>query len=266
MAAQDSNELSELNRGSWAGAGISPRLLAAVVHELQVVIQGLMVEADGLLREASKQNPDIKTISARASDIFSSVSMLREVANNLQTGPAPVSIRPFNAAETVYEMADLFRQKLGGRLLEIQVQVSDAPVMVKASEPLLRQVLYNLIDNAIKYSLQTATRAAYIKLGLRRQGDMMEVVVENVGSPISEAEIDRIFERGYRGKAAMQGGPLGFGLGLFVSLKILKEQGGDLKIVSLPAGEGDRALTRAIAKLPITGTPQAHNQRIESDG
>jgi len=226
------------------------RLLSAVVHELQNGLQGLMAQGDRLVFETSRRVPDLGAIAKLGEEMLALTQMLNEVTKNLQSGLSPRSLRPIDAARIVRRVAGFMAPKAKSLGVGIQVLGGDETWMVMASEPVLQQVVFNLVDNAIKYSHRVAPKASPVRVVLRRAGDQMEVEVQSFGLPIGPDEMERIFEPYYRGKAAMEQSPLGMGLGLFVSRNLLKEQGGSLRIYSKPIRDG-QALTTAIARLPF---------------
>jgi two-component system phosphate regulon sensor histidine kinase PhoR len=90
----------------------------------------------------------------------------------------------------------------------------DAPnrIMLRCDESLLRQVLVNLIDNAIKYS----GGDGHVDVRLTEEIGQVRIDVQDQGPGIPAAEHERIFEKFYRLDAAMNGGVGGTGLGLFI--------------------------------------------------
>jgi signal transduction histidine kinase len=93
---------------------------------------------------------------------------------------------------------------------------------------LLRQVLVNLVENALKYSLV----GGHIDVRLREERGRVRIEVEDEGLGIPPAEQERIFEKFYRLDAAMSRGVGGSGLGLFISREIVTQMGGSLSVRS----------------------------------
>jgi two-component system phosphate regulon sensor histidine kinase PhoR len=106
----------------------------------------------------------------------------------------------------------------------------DAPnhITLRCDESLLRQVLVNLIDNAIKYSRGDG----HVDVRLTEEIGQVRIDVQDQGPGIPAAEHERIFEKFYRLDAAMNGGVGGTGLGLYISRAIITELGGTLTIHS----------------------------------
>ena len=103
----------------------------------------------------------------------------------------------------------------------------DAPV--QGDRELLRRVVDNLLDNAIKYSRPGGA----IVVGLRRSGDGWHVDVTDAGPGVPSGEIERLFDRFYRGedaRATAESG--GAGLGLAIARWIGRAHGGEVSVVA----------------------------------
>jgi two-component system phosphate regulon sensor histidine kinase PhoR len=117
---------------------------------------------------------------------------------------------------------------LGRNTVMLQTPTSMEPIT--CDEQLLRQVLVNLVENAVKYSLA----GGRVDLIVSDEQTLVrfEVVDEGIGIPPSEQE--RIFEKFYRLDAAMSRGVGGSGLGLYISREIVMQMGGTLIVHSSP--------------------------------
>ena len=120
---------------------------------------------------------------------------------------------------------------LGKNTVMLQAPTSMQPL--RCDEALLRQVLVNLVENAVKYSPEG--RRVDLLIGQEPGWVRFEIVDEGIGIPASEHE--RIFEKFYRLDAAMSRGVGGSGLGLYISREIVMQMGGTLTVRSTP-GEG----------------------------
>jgi len=112
----------------------------------------------------------------------------------------------------------------------VMLQTPTSMETLRCDEQLLRQVLVNLVENAVKYSLS----GGRVDLIVSDEPSWVrfEVVDEGIGIPPSEQE--RIFEKFYRLDAAMSRGVGGSGLGLYISREIVMQMGGTLTVHSSP--------------------------------
>jgi signal transduction histidine kinase len=113
---------------------------------------------------------------------------------------------------------------------EIAFDAPPAVTTVRCDESLLRQVLVNLVENALKYSLN----GGRIEVRVLNESASVQIEVEDEGLGIPPAEQERIFEKFYRLDAAMTRGVGGSGLGLYISREIVTQMGGSLSVRSVP--------------------------------
>ncbi len=113
-------------------------------------------------------------------------------------------------------------------------------------EALLRQVVSNLVDNALKYSPE----GGRIEVRVGEEPELVRIEVEDEGLGSAPSEQERIFERFYRLDAEMSRGVGGSGLGLHIAQEIVTQMGGTITVHSTP-GEGSTFTTL----LPREGVP-----------
>ena len=143
-------------------------------------------------------------------------------------------IRPevFDIQELIEEVAEMLEPKAVAKGLALTYDNRSAEVWADRSR--LRQVLTNLIDNAISY-----TEEGHVRCRMRRHRDKIRVEVVDTGRGIPEDSLDRIFERFYRVDAARSRKQGGTGLGLSIVKQILQAHGEPIHVEST-AGRGTR--------------------------
>ena len=104
---------------------------------------------------------------------------------------------------------------------------------MRGDEDLLLQLLLNLLDNAIKYTLS----GGRVTVGWSETGNRLELWVRDTGVGIPEEHIPRIFDRFYRVDKARSRSEGGAGLGLAISVWIAEAHGGSIRVESVP-GKG----------------------------
>jgi two-component system sensor histidine kinase KdpD len=108
---------------------------------------------------------------------------------------------------------------VGERIVRTQIPHD---VVLLVDPVLLEQVLYNLLENAVKYTPEKAR----ITLAAFRESETTTVLVEDDGPGIDPEELERIFEKFYRGKTAVRGERGGVGLGLAICQTVIRLHGG----------------------------------------
>lgn len=150
----------------------------------------------------------------------------------------------FNLQELLDEVVEMLRPKAEEKGLIIHAE--NSPLYVRADRERIRQVLTNLIDNAIAY-----TDEGYVRCRLRRRRDKVQVEVVDTGRGIPEEHLDRIFERFYRVDPDRSRRSGGTGLGLSIVKQILQAHGEAIHVEST-VGRG----TRFWFELPYAETDQ----------
>jgi two-component system sensor histidine kinase VicK len=113
------------------------------------------------------------------------------------------------------------------------LDLSEQEVTVHADAERVRQILYNLFTNAIKYTPE----GGHIMIATRRTQASGVVQVKNSGPGISEQQLEHLFELYYRTDKARQSQIRGTGLGLFIAKYLVEAQAGSIQVASQP-GEG----------------------------
>lgn len=127
------------------------------------------------------------------------------------------------------------------RFADLRLEVSDRPLAVCVQPALLGQAVHNLLDNAIKYSVQGTP--VVIRLG--REKDEVTLAVEDRGTGIPDEDVGRIFEPFFRSAEVRRAGLNGVGLGLAVVARIVAAFGGRVNAETRPGGG-----SRFIVSLP----------------
>jgi len=124
-----------------------------------------------------------------------------------------------------------------------------AGLIVQADQTRLEQILYNLIDNAVKFNRPGGS----VTVSTEKEDGRVAIVVEDTGAGISAADLPRVFERLYRGDKSRSRKTEGSGLGLAI-VKHLAHAHGGVVSVSSELGRG----TRVVVTLPAAQTKETH--------
>jgi PAS domain S-box-containing protein len=209
--------------------------LAIAAHELRNPITGLMGYAQVLERRATKSQilserdrRALRTITTQADRINRLIGAVLDVAR-LQTNHLTLHRQPFNLCELAERIVSEIEPTLEQHLLEYRC---DPVLCLINGDPLrLEQVLYNLIQNAIKYSPQGGP----ILVEVTKQDSDALLSVTDQGIGIREVDRQRLFERFYRAENALDSPIAGMGIGLYVVHEIVSLHGGSIEVES---GEG----------------------------
>ena len=220
-------------------------------HELRTpltVIRGnlelvLRNKTDGYLRMAEVQEPLVQTLE-EAERLSKTVSQLMELTQ-LDSGEIQLEHDVFDLTELVATTADQMKLLAEDKQIQLEVQLSPQ-VKVQGDRYRLKQVLLNLIDNAIKYC--PAGTRIQIRLAPADSGCVLEVNDDGPGIP--RREIQRLFDRFYRIDKARSREIGGSGLGLSICKSICEAHGGRIEVESDPG----RGCTFRVT-LPLATSP-----------
>ena len=125
-----------------------------------------------------------------------------------------------------------FEQRIDNKHLSIEGLDRCEPQTVYADYDLLQQVVYNLLDNAVKFTEEGGT----IALSVSRVADKTVCTIRNTGAGIPAAEMPHIFERFYKSDRSRGLDKSGTGLGLYIVKTVIDLHGGEITVRSV---EGD---------------------------
>ena len=217
------------------------RFVAAASHELRAPLTVIQANLD-LLQAAKGSEADRSTAIIEAS--AESQRMARLVADLLALARAdagvPIRRDPVELDHLVLEVLGEARHLKSGQRLEI---TDIEPSVVRGDRDQLKQLLLNVIENAIKYTLP----GGLIRVAITHRGREAVVSVRDTGVGIGPDDLPRVFERFFRADPARSRDPGGSGLGLSIAQWVATEHGGGIEIAS-HLGKG----TTVLIRLPTT--------------
>ena len=138
------------------------------------------------------------------------------------------SNEPVNLADIINECINLVSETIKDKNVTIEFSPMDNAIYLKSNPDLMKQLILNLIDNAIKYSKEEG----FVRLTLLEDSKKILFSVEDDGIGIPSEDIDRIFERFYRVDKARSKKVGGTGLGLAIVKHIVLNLNGNIKVHS----------------------------------
>jgi signal transduction histidine kinase len=228
--AQAFNEMLVRLSGSWEQ---QRQFVGNVSHELRTPLSVIAGYLQSLLRRGDNlsfhQQQAVATASAEAERTIRMLQDLLDLAR-VDSGNLHFRLTPMLLNTLVVEVAQM-SQRVSNR--QINPLVTNEDVMVCADQDRLQQVLINLVDNAIKYSVPDQS----VDLVLEKTEQQAVIHVRDRGMGISLAHQQRIFERFYRVDEAMTRSRDGTGLGLAIAKSLIEGMEGRITLRS-KLGEG----------------------------
>jgi signal transduction histidine kinase len=235
-------------------------------HEFLIPIQSIVANAEFLQEKIS--DPELKKIAIY---ILNEVLKLSLIAQNLRVFnindmPALYDFSKVDINSIIIESIKLFEPEAAAKNIKIIIprEVGQVIRYIEASKPHLKQAIFNILNNAVKYSFSGSHRNdRYIEVMVGNINGSCQIEIKNYGTGILHNEIEEglIFQPGYRGILSRDRSRIGSGLGLAIAKKIIEDHGGYIEITSKKVSEGptaDSYLTSVKVNLPI-------KQRVDSD-
>jgi signal transduction histidine kinase len=200
-------------------------LVANVSHELRTPIGALRAKLENLVDEV--ETPDRRTLDAMLRQVERLGTLVEQLLDlsRLESGAVPLERSSFQAAPLLDGVVEEWRTRAEIRDVRIVSAAEPAGLELDGDQERLRQVLANLVANAVRHSPRGGE--VLVKASREDGHAVLEVVDEGPGIPPGEAE--RVFERFYRSDQARSSEEGGSGLGLAIARWIVELHGGTIR-------------------------------------
>ncbi|HEY8677915.1 MAG TPA: ATP-binding protein [Candidatus Dormibacteraeota bacterium] len=236
LATEQSARLGAVNAELHRANQHKSEFLANMSHELRTPLNSilgfsqLLLEGDGgVLSEDHRQ--DVEIITQNGRHLLALINDLLDVSK-LEAGKAQLNRGEVDIPELVSECVESIGSLAKNKGLELTSTVADDVGRVFADGPKLKQVMLNLLGNAIKF-----TESGSVRVVAERQGAELRISVRDTGIGVPPEDIERIFESFQQGNSGMSGKYQGTGLGLTISRRLVEMHGGRLWVRST-SGQG----------------------------
>jgi len=200
-----------------------------VAHDLRTPIARLRAKAESAL--ASGASPDVTQAALadcveEADRVIALLATLLDISE-AETGTMRLALEAVPVAAITAETIDLYEDTAEDRGVTLTSDVA-GDLSVRADRQRLRQVLANLVDNALKYT----PAGGRVTIRASRAADGVHISVEDTGAGIAAADLPRIWDRLYRADSSR--GEPGLGLGLSLVKAVVAAHGGRVDVSSTP--------------------------------
>ena len=209
------------------------RFVADASHELKTPLAAIRLLTDSILQTdnidratAREFVADIGAEAERLSRITEDLLRLTRLDSGVLEPPVVVDVLP--VLEQVMRMMSLVAQE---KEIDLTYRAAE-DCTVLATKDEIHQIIYNLTDNAVKYS----PPGSAVQVVLERTGEQVRLAVKDNGAGIPEEDLPRIFERFYRVDKARSRAAGGTGLGLSIVSDTVKRRGGTVVAANRPGG------------------------------
>jgi PAS domain S-box-containing protein len=264
-------EAAKARRHAEEAAAAKGQFLATMSHELRTPLNGILGFADIILdrsdlpSEVRRQVGLIQTASASLLTVVNDVLDFSKIEENkLELVPTNFSLRALIESVVSIVRDSAIKKHLALRILTD----SSVPAYVVGDDARLRQVLLNLLNNAIKFTQTGHIILAVRHLGSGSSGEQLRFSVSDTGIGIPDDKRDHLFQRFSQVDGSISREFGGTGLGLAISKRLVEMMGGEIGVDSV-FGEGSTfwlTLALPVAEAPSAPVPahQAQQRRVQS--
>ena len=218
-----------------AAARLQSDFVSAVSHEFRTPLTSMRQFTEMLAEDetlpAEKRRAFYRAQERATSRLSRLVESLLDFGR-MEAGARPYRLERLDAGRLVKATVEDFQREVNSESLIMECEVPAEGPIVKADGEALAQALWNLLDNAVKYSGENAVVRVEVE-----PDDPVSIRVRDRGIGISPSEKDRIFRKFVRGSSAKSAGVKGTGIGLAMVEHIVDAHGGKVLVASEP-GKG----------------------------
>jgi signal transduction histidine kinase len=217
-------------------ARLQSDFVAAVSHEFRTPLASFrhMTEmlADGRITDEARRQTYYEALRSESERLGQLVENILDF-ERMESGTYEYRFQPFAPDELVRSVAKDFAESVRTRGFHVEATITGSLPRIRGDWDALRLALWNLLDNAVKYS--PSSRTIWIETATDKDGVSTRVRDQGVGIPAGEQK--EIFNKFVRANSAKAAGIKGAGMGLAVARQIVAAHGGEIHLASAP-GQG----------------------------
>ena len=211
------------------------RYISTISHELRTPLNSILGYAQ-LLDEDPRLPEHVKhgvgVIKRGGDHLLSLIEGTLDIAR-IESGKLTLELKPVRLGDVLQQITGMLELEAHAKGLRFVADIDDTlPEAVRADERRVRQILINVLGNAVKF-----TSHGQVTFKLRYAREIAQIDISDTGPGIAQAELDKVFEPFARGSSAVGSSAGGTGLGLTISKMLTDLMGGEMSVSSTP-GQG----------------------------
>ena len=242
----DITELLRARQDAEAANRAKSQFLANMSHELRTPLNAILGYAELVREEAEERGvpefaPDLDRIAGAGRHLLTLINDVLDLSK-IEAGKVELVAASFPVRRVVDDVRATVEPLVARRSNTLTVRCGDEVGSMHSDETRIRQVLFNLLSNASKF-----TERGIITLAVTRAGDTMVFAVSDTGIGMTPEQQGRLFEAFVQADSSITSKYGGTGLGLAISRRLCRLMGGDVEVAS-EIGRG----TTFTVRLPVT--------------
>ena len=226
--------LEAATRKAQAASAAKSAFLANMSHELRTPMNGVIGLTELTLVRAQLDDTDAATLQTVLRSGRTMVRLLDDLLDlgRVEAGKVVLESVPTHLGDLVDEVAALMSERARQQEVDLRLKVDPGVDWGRGDPARLRQVVLNLVGNAVKF-----TQAGTVTIRAHREGDTVQVAVEDTGIGIDDAALPTLFDPFVQADASTTRRFGGSGLGLAICRRLVARMGGHIDVESVP-GQG----------------------------
>lgn len=204
--------------------------LANVSHDLKTPMTTISGFIDAIISGAIPAENQTEYLERIKSEVHRLSRLVRQLLDlsRIQAGDRKFTFEQFDICEVARQIVLSFEQKIDEKHLDVEFNCEDDRMKVIADKDAIHQILYNICDNAVKFSRD----GGKYKIDITSKDKKIHVSVYNEGEGISKEDLPFVFERFYKTDKSRGLDKTGVGLGLYISKTIIDAHGESISVQS----------------------------------
>ena len=254
LALAFNNMAQELQKSEYQ----RKEFVANVSHELKTPMTTISGYVDGILDGTippERSRYYLQIVSDETKRLSRLVRSMLDISRLQSQGGIPEGKKThFDLEEVMGQVLITFEKKITDKNLNVDIAMPEHPVYTLASQDMITQVVYNLIDNAVKFCPDAGTLGLKIKLG----GSKAYISVSNSGETIPPEELPLLFDRFHKIDKSRSQNRDGWGLGLYIVKTIVCSHGENISVSSRDG------ITEFTFTMPVVNLPAGASSKFET--
>ncbi len=243
--------------------------LANMSHEIRTPMNAILGFSE-LLRnrvDGDKNREYLKSIVASGNSLLNLINDILDLSK-IEAGKLELEYAPFDLRILIDEIRQIFTLKISEKGLDFVINVDgNLPPALIIDETRLRQVLVNLVGNAVKFTSRgfVGIFVEIVELNEDKKEMSLDIKVKDTGIGIPEDQAELIFESFTQQKGQSHKEFGGTGLGLTITLRLIKKMGGTIRVESQPDKGATFIVSLPAVKYSETVITEEHEEHINID-